>query len=98
MRFTRVPGCNPTRAPPKIHRNRSRSRTSRSGGRRMKNPKARQDDLLLEELPAELLVYDQRSHRAHCLNATAAAVFRQADVSRTVAEIARGAGSALQAP
>src|SRR5690242_1678714 len=64
----------------------------------MKNPKARRDDLLLEELPAELLVYDQRTHRAHCLNASAAAVFRQADGSRTVAEIARRAGDELQAP
>jgi hypothetical protein len=62
------------------------------------NPKVRQDDLLLESLPAELLVYDQRVHQAHCLNASAAAVFRCADGTRTVAEIAHAASDELQAP
>ena len=62
------------------------------------NPKARREGLLIEELPTELLVYDQKSHRAHCLNASAASVFRSADGSMSVAEIARAAGERLQAP
>jgi hypothetical protein len=40
------------------------------------------------ELPDELIVYDLTCHRAHCLNRAAAAVFRRADGTRTVAEIA----------
>jgi hypothetical protein len=52
------------------------------------NPLARQDGLLIRELPDELVVYDRRLHRAHCLNATAALVFRAADGTRTVAELA----------
>jgi hypothetical protein len=61
-------------------------------------PKARRDGLILQELPDELLIYDQRTHRAHCLNASAASVFRIADGSRSIDEIARAAGESLGAP
>ncbi len=52
-------------------------------------PVTRRAGLLIRELPDELLVYDRESHRAHCLNRTAATVFLQADGTRTTAEIAR---------
>ncbi len=52
-------------------------------------PRSRRSGLLIRELPDELLVYDRERHRAHCLNRTAAAVFRHADGTRTVAELAR---------
>ena len=52
-------------------------------------PLARRERLLIRELADELLVYDQADHRAHCLNRTAATVFRHADGTRTAAEIAR---------
>jgi hypothetical protein len=52
-------------------------------------PVTRRAGLLIRELPDELLVYDRRSHRAHCLNRTAATVFLRADGTRTMAEIAR---------
>jgi hypothetical protein len=64
----------------------------------MSNPKARREGLLIEELPTELLVYDQKTHRAHCLNASAASVFRSADGTLSVAGIARAASERLQAP
>lgn len=51
-------------------------------------PRARRDELVLRELPGELIVYDRREHRAHCLNDTAARVFRAADGTRGVAELA----------
>jgi hypothetical protein len=51
-------------------------------------PVARRDGLLIRELPDELLVYDQGQHRAHCLNRTAAEVYRHADGTRTVGELA----------
>lgn len=51
-------------------------------------PVARRDGLLTRELPDELLVYDRDEHRAHCLNRTAAAVFKNADGTRTVADLA----------
>ncbi len=62
------------------------------------NPKARREGLLIEELPTELLVYDQKRHQAHCLNASAASVFRVADGTLSVAGIARAAGERLQTP
>jgi hypothetical protein len=52
-------------------------------------PAARREGLLLRELPDELLVYDTEENRAHCLNRTAADVFRFADGMRDVDEIAR---------
>ena len=61
------------------------------------HPKARRDGLIVQELPTELLVYDQKSHRAHCLNAPAASVFKSADGSRSVAEIARATSERLGA-
>jgi len=35
-------------------------------------PKARQDKLIVRELPNETLLYDHVSAKAHCLNQTAA--------------------------
>ena len=58
-------------------------------------PRVRQEALLLQELPGEILVYDQRDHRAHCLNSTAAEVFRLADGTRSVAELARALGESV---
>jgi hypothetical protein len=52
-------------------------------------PETRRSGLLIRELPDELLVYDQERHRAHCLNRTAALVFRHADGTRSVADLAR---------
>jgi hypothetical protein len=52
-------------------------------------PVARRDGLLTRELKDELLVYARDEHRAHCLNRTAATVFRNADGTRTVADLAR---------
>jgi len=56
-------------------------------------PQTRRSGLLIRELPDELLVYDQEQHRAHCLNRTAALVFRHADGTRTAAELARLPGA-----
>jgi len=51
-------------------------------------PLARSAGLVIRDLPDEIVVYDSRSHQAHCLNPTAALVFRNADGRRPVAEIA----------
>jgi hypothetical protein len=52
-------------------------------------PRARGvSELVLEELPDELLVYDTRRHRAHCLNRSAALVFRRCDGRTTIDEMA----------
>jgi hypothetical protein len=51
-------------------------------------PVARRDGLLTRELKDELLVYARDEHRAHCLNRTAATVFRNADGTRSIADLA----------
>jgi hypothetical protein len=52
-------------------------------------PRHRADGLVIHELPDELLVYDKVSDLAHCLNQTAACVWRACDGQRTPEEIAR---------
>lgn len=51
-------------------------------------PQAREAGLVIEELDDELLVYDLERHRAHCLNNTAALVWRQCDGKTGVDAIA----------
>jgi hypothetical protein len=51
-------------------------------------PLARSTGLVIRDLPDEVVVYDRECHQAHCLNRTAAFVFRQAGGRRTAAEIA----------
>lgn len=52
-------------------------------------PRARAIDLVTREMPDEVLVYDLKRHKAHCLNQTAALVWKHCDGRRTVADIAR---------
>ena len=47
-------------------------------------PKARKEKLIVKELPDETLVYDLETDKAHCLNETAARVWKYCDGSRTV--------------
>ncbi len=51
-------------------------------------PLARQDQLVVEELPDETLVYDLKRDKAHCLNRTAALVWQHCDGRTSVAEVA----------
>jgi hypothetical protein len=60
-------------------------------------PQARTTDLVTREMPDELLVYDLKRHKAHCLNQTAAAVWKHCDGNTSVAEIASAMESDLQA-
>ncbi len=60
-------------------------------------PLARRQDLTIEELRGETIVYDSRNHKAHCLNRTAAAVWQCCDGNRDVEEIAVQATAKLGA-
>lgn len=51
-------------------------------------PQARTTHIVVSELPDEELVYDLKTQQAHCLNKTAAAVWKQCDGQKTIAEIA----------
>jgi hypothetical protein len=52
-------------------------------------PLARTDQLVVRELPDEMLVYDLERHKAHCLNKASAIVWKHCDGRMTVAEVAR---------
>lgn len=51
-------------------------------------PLARTTGLVIREAHDELVVYDTTSHRAHCLNQTAAVVFCHADGTRSIRDLA----------
>ena len=61
-------------------------------------PKMREQRLIIDELPAEVLVYDLDRHKAHCLNQTAALVWKKCDGRTTPQEIARLLRSELDQP
>jgi hypothetical protein len=46
---------------------------------KLSNPCARSEDLIVEELGEELLVYDMKADRGHCLSPIAARVWRRCD-------------------
>lgn len=55
-------------------------------------PKARSEALITKEVDGELLVYDRTRDKAHCLNESAAAIWKLCDGRTTPAEIARKLG------
>lgn len=49
-------------------------------------PRMRQERLIIDEMPDEVLVYDLERHKAHCLNQSAALVWKQCD-GRTAPDV-----------
>ena len=62
------------------------------------SPLARRDSLIVKELPDETLVYDRKSDEAHCLNLTAAIVWKNCDGKKTVAELRQTLASQTDSP
>lgn len=58
------------------------------GKTRQSVPAARRDELVIQEVDGETLVYDLKSHKAHCLNQTSALVWKYCDGARTADEVA----------
>ena len=58
----------------------------------MKNsqcPIARKSGLVVQEVPDEVLVYDLESNKAHCLNQSAAMIWKSCDGNTSVSDIAK---------
>lgn len=53
------------------------------------NPIARQNGLVVQEMPDEVLVYDLDTNKAHCLNGSAALVWKSCDGNNSVADIVK---------
>lgn len=54
----------------------------------MLNPRARQDDIVVQELFDEVVIYDLNRDQVHALNSTAAFVWQHCDGQRTTDELA----------
>jgi hypothetical protein len=52
-------------------------------------PEKRRDGLVVKELGEEVLVYDLQAHKAHCLNPSAARVFKRCDGATSIRTITR---------
>jgi len=52
-------------------------------------PTARNSGLVVQEVPDEILVFDLENNKAHCLNGTAAMVWKSCDGKTSVPEIAK---------
>src|SRR5580704_17759069 len=61
-------------------------------------PLRREEDLVVRHLSEETLVFDKARNKAHCLNATAAFIWRQCDGKKTVQEMAALLPAALSLP
>lgn len=60
-------------------------------------PQRRQEHLIEVDLGDEVLLYDERTHHAHALNPTAAAVWRGLDGKRSTADLSKSVGGDLTA-
>jgi hypothetical protein len=59
------------------------------------HPRARQASLIVKEVDDETLVYDLETDKAHCLNDTAARIWKRCDGRTTVREISARLGAEL---
>ena len=55
-------------------------------------PTARREGLVIQETPDEVLVFDLETNQAHCLNQTAAFVWKSCDGQNSVTQIAAAVG------
>lgn len=55
-------------------------------------PVCRRNDLVVQELDGEILIYDLKENKAFCLNETSARVWQACDGKKTMAEIGRELG------
>lgn len=53
------------------------------------NPLARQNGIVVQEMPDEVLVYDLDTNKAHCLNHSAAFVWKSCDGNNSVGDIVK---------
>ena len=62
------------------------------------NPKSRDNELVVQELKGELLVYDLNINQGFCLNATSAAIWNLCNGNNSVSDIAEQLSRKLKQP
>ena len=63
-----------------------------------KMPQARRSGLIIQEVDSEILIYDQDTNKAHCLNQTAAKVWKYCDGETTLADACSALSRDLDTP
>lgn len=63
-----------------------------------KMPQARRSGLIIQEVDSEILIYDQETNKAHCLNQTAAKVWNYCDGETTLADACSALSRDLETP
>ena len=63
-----------------------------------KMPQARRGGLIIQEVDSEILIYDQNTNKAHCLNQTAAKVWKYCDGETTLADACSALSRDLETP
>jgi hypothetical protein len=61
-------------------------------------PRSIQQEISVQRIGTETLVYDERRHRAYCLNESSSLVWMLANGERTIAEIREAASVELKTP
>ena len=65
--------------------------------RKENKPKSRKENIVVQEVDGEVLIYDLERDKAYCLNKTSAIVWQTCDGTRTIAEINDHLGKQLNA-
>src|SRR5258705_13884787 len=63
-----------------------------------KMPQTRRSGLIIQEVDSEILIYDQDTKKAHCLNQTAAKVWKYCDGETTLADACSALSRDLDTP
>lgn len=63
-----------------------------------KNPLSRKDNLVVQEVNGEVLVYDLNDNKAFCLNQTSALIWQACSGERTIPDISRFVSQKLNTP
>ena len=61
-------------------------------------PRRIQESVSIQQIGTESLVYDERRHKAFCLNESSSVIWQLADGERTIAEISAAASLQLKTP
>jgi len=62
----------------------------------MNKPKTRNENIVVQEMSGELLIYDLQTNKAFCLNEISAIIYKLCDGKRNVAEIKRESNKQLK--
>jgi hypothetical protein len=63
-----------------------------------KMPQARRSGLIIQEVDSEILIYDQQTNKAHCLNQTAAKVWNYCDGETKLVDACNALSRDLETP